>query len=147
MIFRAVLNGHLHRAPLPPTARQVLDMGTGTGNWAIDFADEHPDSEVLGVDLSLVQPSSVPVNCQFFVDDLCSHWVYEKKFDFIHGRTLMGSIQDWTALVGETYENLTDGGWVEFQEFEPAIQTDDDSFERAPTVRFWSEKFSEAAVK
>ncbi|GKT66531.1 methyltransferase domain-containing protein [Colletotrichum tofieldiae] len=25
---------------------RVLDVGTGTGIWAIDFGDEHPDSEV-----------------------------------------------------------------------------------------------------
>ncbi|GKT45993.1 uncharacterized protein ColSpa_06174 [Colletotrichum spaethianum] len=25
---------------------RVLDIGTGTGIWAIDFGDEHPDAEV-----------------------------------------------------------------------------------------------------
>ncbi|KAJ0310947.1 hypothetical protein COL516b_001647 [Colletotrichum fioriniae] len=34
----------------------VLDVGTGSGIWAIDFGEEHPDAEVCGVDLSAVQP-------------------------------------------------------------------------------------------
>lgn len=27
-------------------AKRVLDVGTGTGIWAMEFGDEHPDSEV-----------------------------------------------------------------------------------------------------
>ncbi|KAI8159340.1 Secondary metabolism regulator LAE1 [Colletotrichum sp. SAR 10_70] len=38
------------------TVGRVLDVGTGTGTWAIDFGDEHPEAEVLGVDLSATQP-------------------------------------------------------------------------------------------
>jgi methylase of polypeptide subunit release factors len=26
--------------------KRVLDVGTGTGIWAIDFGDEHPDATV-----------------------------------------------------------------------------------------------------
>jgi hypothetical protein len=33
----------------------VLDIGTGTGAWAIDFADEYPKAEVIGTDLSPIQ--------------------------------------------------------------------------------------------
>ncbi|WYZ43908.1 hypothetical protein EsH8_VII_000344 [Colletotrichum jinshuiense] len=38
-------------------AGRVLDIGTGSGIWAMDFADEHPEAEVLGVDLSAIQPA------------------------------------------------------------------------------------------
>ncbi|OLN81083.1 hypothetical protein CCHL11_09381 [Colletotrichum chlorophyti] len=27
--------------------KRVLDVGTGTGIWAMDFAEDHPDAEVL----------------------------------------------------------------------------------------------------
>lgn len=37
-------------------AKRVLDVGTGTGIWAIDYADEHPEAKVVGVDLSPIQP-------------------------------------------------------------------------------------------
>ena len=39
------LGGRLHLAPVTQ-AHRVLDVGTGTGIWAIDYADEHPESQV-----------------------------------------------------------------------------------------------------
>lgn len=32
-----LLNGHLHFAPIGAGPQRVLDIGTGTGNWAVDF--------------------------------------------------------------------------------------------------------------
>ena len=29
--------------------KRVLDLGTGTGIWAIDFGDDHPEAEVGSV--------------------------------------------------------------------------------------------------
>ncbi|KAJ6012400.1 hypothetical protein N7522_002755, partial [Penicillium canescens] len=46
-IYLMLLNGALHLAPVKTPAR-VLDLGTGTGIWAIDFSDEHPESQVIG---------------------------------------------------------------------------------------------------
>jgi tRNA1(Val) A37 N6-methylase TrmN6 len=58
-IFGMMLNGELLLAPIENPHR-VLDLGTGTGIWAIDFADKYPSAEVIGCDLSPIQPSWVP---------------------------------------------------------------------------------------
>jgi len=50
-----LLDGKLHLAPLDAPHR-ILDIGTGTGIWAIDVADEYPMAEVIGTDLSPIQP-------------------------------------------------------------------------------------------
>lgn len=40
-------------------APTVLDIGTGTGLWAMDMADRYPGGEVVGTDLSPIQPHLV----------------------------------------------------------------------------------------
>ena len=54
-IIMLLSNGHLHLAPLT-NPRRILDIGTGTGIWAMEMADLYPDSLIIGTDLSPVQP-------------------------------------------------------------------------------------------
>ena len=64
----------------------MLDVGTGTGIWAIDFGDEHPSAEVLGTDLSPTQPTWVPPNVRFEIDDATKPWTWDAgAFDFVQG--------------------------------------------------------------
>ena len=131
-----VLNGALFRTPLNPNLQRVLDIGTGTGIWAIDFADSNPSAEVVGTDLSPIQPSWVPPNLSFLVDDAESPWLFSasRPFDFIHARDLGGSIANWPRLLRQAYTHLRPGGWVELQEFEVTLKSDDDSLRLAPTL-------------
>ncbi|KAK5658817.1 hypothetical protein OQA88_1629 [Cercophora sp. LCS_1] len=60
----------LYIAPLGKTKlKKVLDIGTGTGVWAIDFADAHPDIRVISTNLSPNQPNAVPPNLSFEISD------------------------------------------------------------------------------
>jgi ubiquinone/menaquinone biosynthesis C-methylase UbiE len=38
-IYSLLLKGKLHTAPIVESPQRVLDLGTGTGIWAIDFAE------------------------------------------------------------------------------------------------------------
>ena len=97
------LDGELHIAPLNNPQR-VLDIGTGTGIWAIDFADQYPSAEVIGTDLSPIQPGWVPANCQFLVDDAEAPWMFSNDtFGYIHVRDMAGSLADWGAFLKQCY--------------------------------------------
>ncbi|KAL8734682.1 MAG: hypothetical protein Q9166_001338 [cf. Caloplaca sp. 2 TL-2023] len=58
--------GNLHLAPLS-NPKRILDIGTGTGIWAIEMAEQHPDSQVIGIDLSPVQPTWYEKTLSFYV--------------------------------------------------------------------------------
>jgi len=134
-IFRLALGGKLFCAPINDHPQRVLDFATGTGIWAMDFADEFPSAFVVGTDLSPIQPGYLPPNCSFYIDDVESEWTFnpEEAFDFIHGRAISGAIADLDMLYRRIYNHLKPGGWVEMQDYEPGFFADDDpSLSKAP---------------
>lgn len=66
-----LFGGRLFLAPLtqsnPP--KSILDIATGTGDWAINMGDAFPQAQVIATDLSPIQPEDVPPNVSFFVED------------------------------------------------------------------------------
>lgn len=112
----ALTLGGLHLAPLRRPS-QILDIGTGTGIWAIEMADTYPDAQVTGTDLSPIQPDLVPPNCVFEIDDATLDWTWDDgHFDFVHVREMFGSIRDWPAFFAEARRCTKPGGWVEIVE-------------------------------
>lgn len=126
----------------PDRLRRVLDVGTGTGAWAIDLADERPDTEVLGMDLSPIQPGWLPPNCSFYVDDAEADWNYE-PFSLIHGRSLGGSLSNWPRFYEQCFNSLEPGGYVEMHEHEAWISAVN---ETPPFTADWNVTLNRAAT-
>ncbi|KAF0635454.1 hypothetical protein FPSE5266_01987 [Fusarium pseudograminearum] len=147
-LFTLTLGGKLYLSPLQrddkPLGR-VLDAGTGTGVWAIDFADTHPKTQVLGIDLSPIQPNFLPTNLEFQVDDLEDEWTYSYKFDFVFGRMLTGSIGDWPKFFQQSFDSLNPGGWVECQDITFPCESDDGTLLKGSPIDQWCELMTEAA--
>ena len=72
-LWISTLGGKLCMAPIEDPCH-VLDVGTGTGRWAIDFADTYQATSVTGTDLSPIQPNTVPENVQFEIVDCLETW-------------------------------------------------------------------------
>ncbi|KAL2064371.1 hypothetical protein VTL71DRAFT_4865 [Oculimacula yallundae] len=126
--FRVMLNGKLGLAPIKSPNR-VLDLATGTGIWAIEFAQENTESTVIGTDLSPIQPLYVPPNCQFEVDDAENEWNFTEPFDYIHARAIVTCFKDNPAMVQKIFNNLKPGGYFEFQDPCFPMLCDDNSLE------------------
>ncbi|KKA25952.1 UMTA methyltransferase family protein [Rasamsonia emersonii CBS 393.64] len=151
----------LYLAPLKSPQR-VIDLGTGTGIWAIDFGMCHPikcplqrqvpspvschmsngtdAGQVIGCDLSPTQPNMVPPNVKFLVDDIEADWEYgNNPFDFIHARYLSVSIKNFPRLVRQCYRYAKPGGWVEFQDWDSRITSEDNSTKGTSIKRYYNE--------
>ncbi|KNG87492.1 UMTA methyltransferase family protein [Aspergillus nomiae NRRL 13137] len=146
-IYSLLLERKLHLAPLDESPKRVLDLGTGTGLWAIDFADEHENAQVIGNDLSPIQPKWVPPNCQFEIDDFESDWLYKMPFDYIHARELSGCIGNVDKLFRQVFDHTSSGGYFELQAVSAHFLSDDDTAEKAVTAQEWMRQIREGGRK
>ncbi|CAK7206581.1 hypothetical protein SEUCBS139899_009379 [Sporothrix eucalyptigena] len=104
----------------------VYDLGTGTGIWAMDVAEQFPSTVVRGIDLSPIQPAYVPPNVSFAIDDFEDEWVLPPNtFDLIHMRFSLWAVDDRAALLRRAFRHLKPGGYIEFQELVPQMSCDD----------------------
>ncbi|KAH8666774.1 S-adenosyl-L-methionine-dependent methyltransferase [Xylariales sp. PMI_506] len=135
-LFRLMYDGWLSLAPLPKAPKYVLDIGTGTGVWAIEFAEENPSSYVIGADLSAIQPNRRIPNCEFVKVDIEDDWVFPDPnadhqncssghtsscqqniaFDYIHLRLMFSCFDDPRTVMRQAFANLAPGGLIEYQE-------------------------------
>ncbi|EGU82511.1 hypothetical protein FOXB_06975 [Fusarium oxysporum f. sp. conglutinans Fo5176] len=116
---------------------RVLDVGTGTGIWAIDFADDHHEAEL----------TSVPANVEFQIDDIDEEWNYSAPFTYIHSRMMNMSIQNWEDYLRKIFDNLAPGGYVELQDIDAFMESDDGTLTEAHALSKWCKLLREAAVK
>ncbi|KAH8659983.1 S-adenosyl-L-methionine-dependent methyltransferase [Xylariales sp. PMI_506] len=133
-VVRTLFNGWLSLVPFTKPPRYVLDIGTGTGIWASEFAEQNPSSHVIGTDLSAIQPVPREPNCEFIKADVEDTWIYPDPnathascaaggtcehniaFDYVHMRFMFTCFNDARNVLQQTFDNLSPGGWLECQE-------------------------------
>ncbi|KAJ3540902.1 hypothetical protein NM208_g3735 [Fusarium decemcellulare] len=167
-VLTLLLGNKLYLAPLPENiqvyaqftngagalidaiGQAAVDIGTGTGIWAIlsEFADAFPNASVIGTDLAPIQPSWIPPNLEFQIDDCTQEWTLEpNSLDYVHMRWLVGSIKDWTALFKEAYKILKPGGYIESYEPSSRIESDDGTVLKKSALSQWENFFVEGGRK
>ncbi|KAI8624539.1 S-adenosyl-L-methionine-dependent methyltransferase [Xylariaceae sp. FL1651] len=122
-----ILDGRLFLAPIGDHPLKVIDLGTGTGSWAVEVAEKFVGAEVVGVDLSPIQPAFCPPNLQFHVDNVEDEWVYGTNYDFVHLRHMGWLLKDPAQLLKSAFANMSSGGWIEFQDLQSEVTSDDNT--------------------
>ncbi|KAL7796738.1 S-adenosyl-L-methionine-dependent methyltransferase [Trichoderma ceciliae] len=147
-IIKKLFGDRLYFAPLsrskPP--QFILDVATGVGDWAIEMGDLFPSSQVVGTDLSPIQPMMVPPNVSFYVEDSSDSWDYSNKFGYIHTRLTAGCWGSFEQEIAQqAFEALEPGGWLESQELEAAFNCDDNTMDPEGPMCAWIKEMRVAA--
>ncbi|KAK4454189.1 S-adenosyl-L-methionine-dependent methyltransferase [Podospora aff. communis PSN243] len=146
------LLGGLHLSPFSNDRHvgKILDVCCGSGMWAIDMADRYPEHSVTGTDLAPIQPSWVPPNLRFELDDARAPWMFRREFDLIHTSSTIhaGCWGDFkTEAIQQAFDSLRPGGWLECQEFGSLVNCDDGSLPVDCHLAGWARAVNTAASR
>ena len=89
----------------------------------------------------------VPPNLHFFIEDAESDWGYNHKFDFVHARMMAGSFKDYPAFFKKCFANVRPGGYLEMQDIQYTIRSDDDTVTPSTPLLKWGELMIQAYRK
>lgn len=115
--YIAALMGELSLNRIPPTTPRVLDVGAGPGDWAIAVAELLPNAEVVATDIWPFEPTDIPQNLYYQIDDAREEWNYTEPFNLIHMRGLAGAFPDWDFIYAQAYKHTTDFGILEIADW------------------------------
>ncbi|KAM0814207.1 putative Methyltransferase domain-containing protein [Seiridium cardinale] len=137
-------SGRLFFAPIGNYPQRIIDLGTGTGSWAIAMADKFPSAQVIGLDLSPIQEPWIPPNLRFIVEDIHDPWLHGDDFDFVHFRHVSLFLREFDSVLVKCLEHMRPGGWIELQELGGYAKCDDGSMPADSPFALFMDKTGEA---
>ncbi|KAH8587039.1 S-adenosyl-L-methionine-dependent methyltransferase [Bisporella sp. PMI_857] len=128
----------LHLSPIGNNPQRILDIGTGTGIWAMQL-------------IAIPRPKSL---AQIYllsnqnVDDLEAEWLYRPgTYDLVHVRFMFLAIKDYPAMLAQAYRTLKPGGYVELSELGVTPEATNQNYPPPFQIFRWLDLYDEAMKK
>ncbi|KAJ7119622.1 S-adenosyl-L-methionine-dependent methyltransferase [Mycena epipterygia] len=114
--LREYLDDKICFAPIygtSPGLTRILEIGCGSGVWAIDAATDFPDAEVVAVDLSPLPDIPLPKNINFQIVDVTQNLPFEEEtFDVVHARLVLMHVPNGKDVLERAAKLVKPGGWL-----------------------------------
>jgi SAM-dependent methyltransferase len=126
------------------------------------LANAYPSVNVLGIDISRMQPErfallsfkisnltrsaqSIPSNCHFDIKDAEDEWNFATPFDYIHGRALASCFHSHKTVFEHAFKALRPGGYFELQDCLLPLRFFD-STGKGTALETWAQRLNSGAA-
>ncbi|KAJ6480880.1 S-adenosyl-L-methionine-dependent methyltransferase [Mycena sanguinolenta] len=116
--FVQYFDGKLGLAPLDDfRPDKIMDLGCGSGAWAIQAATQFPDAQIVAVDRASAPDRVFPANVHFQTADLTEELEFEaESFDIVHARSVMIHVKNSEDVLRRASRLVKPGGLLLMEE-------------------------------
>jgi len=112
------LGGRLTFADLG-NPKRILEVGAGSGAWAIHAAKDFPDAEVIAIDISPLPERVLPKNLKFLQMDVCQPLPFDhESFDVVHARFVLMHLPHFRDALARVCALVKPGGHLILEEID-----------------------------
>lgn len=112
------LGGRLTFAELG-NPKRILEVGAGSGAWAVHAANDYPNAEVIAIDISPLPERALPKNLRFLQMDVCQTLPFDdESFDVVHARFVLMHLPHFRDTLARISALIKPGGHLILEEID-----------------------------
>jgi len=93
--------------------RKILEIGAGSGAWAIHAAKLYPKADVLAIDMNPLPARPLPANLSYKQANVLEPFPFPTgTFDVVHTRLILCHLPDASSVLSRIIDLVAPGGWL-----------------------------------
>ncbi|KAJ7876180.1 S-adenosyl-L-methionine-dependent methyltransferase [Mycena olivaceomarginata] len=93
--------------------RKILEIGAGSGAWAIHAAKLYPEADVLAIDMNPLPARPLPPNLSYQQVNILEPFPFPAgTFDIVHIRLVLVHLPDAFSVLSRIIDLVAPGGWL-----------------------------------